>query len=100
MVVLLPQQHVHSIPGKVFEYVQLAAWPLIIADAGTATEMLLRDTGADVLAPDDVDGVARAIETRYRAFRAGERPTPLNADGRYDRTRQTSLLLDALEHLA
>lgn len=100
MVVLLPQQHVHSIPGKVFEYVQLAAWPLIIADTGTATEMLLRNTGADVLAPDDVDGVADAIATRYRAFRAGERPTPLNADGRYDRARQTSLLLDALEHLS
>lgn len=100
MVVLLPQQHVHSVPGKVFEYVQLAAWPLIIAEAGTATELLLRDTGADVLAPDDVDGVANAIATRYEAFRAGERPTPLNADGRYDRARQTSLLLDALEHLA
>lgn len=100
MVVLLPQQHVHSIPGKVFEYVQLAAWPLIIADKGTATEMLLRDTGADVLSPDDVAGVADAIERRYLAFRAGDRPTPLNADGRYDRSRQTSLLIDALEALA
>ena len=100
MVVLLPQQHLHSIPGKVFEYVQLAAWPLVIADAGTATELLLRDTGADVLAPHDVEGVAGAIERRYLAFRAGERPTPINADGRFDRARQTSLLLDALDTLA
>ncbi len=100
MVVLLPQQHLHSVPGKVFEYVQLAAWPLVIADAGSATEMLLRDSGADVLAPDDVDGLAGAIERRYRAFRDGVRPTPLNADGRFDRERQTTRLLDALDHLA
>jgi glycosyltransferase involved in cell wall biosynthesis len=100
MVVLLPQQHVHSIPGKVFEYVQLAAWPLILSDPGTATERLLRDSGADVLPPDDEEGVARAIEARYQAFRRGERPTPLNADGRFNRSRQAATLLDALDSLA
>lgn len=100
MVVLLPQQHLHSIPGKVFEYVQLAAWPLVLADRGTATELLLRDSGADVLSPDDVEGLAGAIEQRYLAFRRGERPAPLNADGRFDRARQTRILLDALDTLA
>ena len=100
MVVLLPQQHVHSIPGKLFEYVQLAAWPLVIADRGSATELLLRDSGADVVSPDDVDGVADAIEQRFLAFRRGERPVPLNADGRFNRDRQTAKLLDALDLLA
>lgn len=99
MVVLLPQQHVHSIPGKVFEYVQLAAWPLVLADRGSATELLLRDSGADVLAPDDLEGVAGAIERRYHAFRRGERAIPLNADGRFNRDRQTSRLLDALDSI-
>lgn len=100
MVVLLPQQHVHSIPGKVFEYVQLPAWPLILADRGTATELLLRDTGADVISPTDLEGMAEAIARRYLAFRRGERPAPLNADGRFDRDRQTARLLDALDALA
>lgn len=99
MVVLLPQQHVHSIPGKVFEYVQLPAWPLVLADPGSATELLLRDTGADVLSPTDLEGVADAIARRYCAFRRGERPAPLNADGRFDRDRQTARLLDALDAL-
>jgi len=100
MVVLLPQQHVHSIPGKVFEYVQLAAWPLILTDPGTATEVLLRDSGADVLSPGDEEGVAHAIEARYIAFRRGERPAPLNADGRFNRDRQAVKLLDALDSLS
>ena len=100
MVVLLPQQHVHSIPGKVFEYVQLPTWPLILADRGSATELLLRDTGADIVSPTDVDSLTDAITRRYLAFRRGERPAPLNADGRFDRSRQATRLLDALDALA
>ncbi|MDP1857785.1 MAG: hypothetical protein Q8K82_03895 [Gemmatimonadaceae bacterium] len=100
MVAVLPQEFVHSIPGKVFEYVQLAAWPLVLTERGTATDALLRDTGADVVHPDDVDAIAHAIEQRYLAFRAGVRPTPINADGRFDRDRQAAKLLDAIDRLA
>jgi len=100
MVVVLPQQHVHSIPGKVFEYVQLQAWLLALTMPGTATELLLRDSGADVVHPDDVVGMTRAIVRRYRDMRAGARPVPINADGRFDRARQAALLLDALDRLA
>lgn len=100
MVVVLPQQHVHSIPGKVFEYVQLQAWLLVLSTPGTATELLLRDSGADVVHPDDVVGMTRAIVRRYRDMRAGARPVPINADGRFDRARQAALLFDALDRLA
>ena len=100
MVVVLPQQHVHSIPGKVFEYVQLQAWLLALTMPGTATELLLRDSGADVVHPDDVVGMTRVIVRRYRDTRAGARPVPINADGRFDRARQAALLLDALDRLA
>jgi hypothetical protein len=99
MVVLLPQGHVHSIPGKVFEYVQLRAWLLILSEPGTATEMLLRQS-TSVLHPNDVEGIATAIVRAYRAFRAGERPMPVNADGRFDRARQATTLLQAMERLA
>jgi hypothetical protein len=100
MVVVLPQQHVHSIPGKVFEYVQLPAWLLVLAETGTATELLLRDSGADVVRPDDAEGLRRVIVRRYRERCAGARPRPINADGRFDRARQAALLLDALERFA
>ena len=99
MVAVLPQEFVHSIPGKVFEYVQLAAWPLVLTERGTATDALLRDTGADVVLPDDIDGIARAIEQRYLAFRAGVRPVPINADGRFNRDRQAAKLLDAIDRI-
>lgn len=100
MVVLLPQHHVHSIPGKLFEYVQLPAWLLVLTDPGTATEVVLRGSGADVLPPGDEAAVADAIESRYLAFRRGERPLPINADGRFDRERQAAKLLDALDSIA
>jgi hypothetical protein len=100
MVVVLPQQHVHSIPGKVFEYVQLQAWLLVLSETGTATELVLRHSGADVVAPDDVDGLRRVIVRRYRDRQAGARPVPINSNGRFDRGRQAALLLDALDRIA
>ncbi|MEO7513652.1 MAG: hypothetical protein ABIZ91_18075 [Gemmatimonadaceae bacterium] len=99
MVTVLPQGYVHSIPGKVFEYVQLSTWPLVLTDRGTATDRLLHGSGADVLLPDDVAGIAEAIERRYLAFRAGVRPAPINADGRFNRDRQAAKLLDVIERL-
>ena len=96
MVVILPQKYRHSIPGKVFEYVQAQAWVLSLADQDSATDLLLRDSCADRFMPDDTEGIAGSVVAHYREFRAGVRPTPLNADGRFDRTRQAEKLFEAI----
>lgn len=97
MLVVLPQLQWECIPGKVFEYVQLASWVLALTDRGTAIDLLLQGTAADVIAPDDADEIGRRIATRFRAFANGERPTSVNADGRFNRETQARILFDALE---
>lgn len=99
VLVILPQNQVECVPGKVFEYVQMPSWLLAISEEGTATEMLLRDTTAAVIAPDDVPEIGRYITRRYEEFRRGVRPAPVNSDGRLDRSRQADRLFDALDNL-
>lgn len=96
MAVILPQKYWHSIPGKVFEYVQAEAWVLSLADRDSATDLMLRDSGADTVAPDDTEGIARVVSAHYKEFRAGVRPSRINADGRFDRTRQAERLFVAI----
>ncbi|MEP7346383.1 MAG: hypothetical protein ABI877_14025 [Gemmatimonadaceae bacterium] len=97
MVVILPQKYWYSIPGKVFEYVQAQAWVLSLAERESATDLMLKDSGADIVAPDDTDGIAQVVAARYREFRSGVRPKPLNADGRFDRTRQADKLFQSID---
>ncbi len=97
MVVVLPQKHWLSIPGKVFEYVQTPAWVLSLSAPGSATDLMLRETSAHTIAPDDVYGVSQVVAKHYRDFRSNIRPVPINADGRFDRTRQADKLFRALE---
>ncbi|MFN8573997.1 MAG: glycosyltransferase [Gemmatimonadaceae bacterium] len=97
MVVVLPQKYQHSIPGKVFEYVQAESWVLSLAEGGSATDLLLRQSGADCVAPDDDEGIGQVIARRFREFQGGTRPVPLNADGRFDRERQAARLFAAVD---
>jgi hypothetical protein len=99
MLVLLPQQHCHSVPAKTFEYVQHPAWLLVFAEPGTATHELLEHSGADCVTPGDEVGAAARIAERYAAFRRGDRPAPLNADGRFDRSHQADILVRVLDEL-
>jgi len=88
-----------AIPAKIFEYLQFEAWLLILSDLNSATARLLRDTDADVVDPDDVDGLVHAIETRYKEFVVGDRPRAINADGRFSRRLQAERLLNAIEEI-
>ena len=97
MLVSLPQYAHLAIPAKLFEYVQFDAWLLVLAERDSATALLFRDTGADVVRPDDVASMAEAIRYRFEQFRRGDRPIALNADGSFSRERQAELLLDALD---
>jgi len=98
MLVSLPQDSTMAIPSKVFEYMPYAAWLLALADRGTATELLLRDTTADVVSPDDEDGLARVLTQRVREHRAGIVPQP-TARASFSRRAQTEHFLDALDRI-
>jgi glycosyltransferase involved in cell wall biosynthesis len=93
----LPQGVDLAIPSKLFEYMQFPAWILALAAPGSATELLLRGTAADVVDPGDVDALERVLRERFLQHRAGIRPEPVNADGRFGRRRQAEILFDALE---
>jgi len=98
VLVNLPQDSDLSIPSKVFEYLCFPAWLLAMESPDTATGRLLRDSGADLVDPGDVEAIEAAVKKRYLAFRSGERPAPL-ARGlpQLSRRAQAEKLLDALE---
>jgi hypothetical protein len=89
-----------SIPAKIYEYVRFNAWLLVLSSPGTATEHLLRGSGADVVDPDDVEAIAAAIRRRYEEHCRGIRPRAVNIDGRFDRAAQAAILFDQLERRA
>jgi hypothetical protein len=89
-----------AIPSKIFEYMQYDAWILTFAEPGSATEMLLRGSDADVVGPADLEGLVRTLAHRYRQFSAGERPRRLARDPAFSRRTQANLLFDRLEALA
>lgn len=93
----LPQDSDLAVPSKIFEYLMCPAWLLALAIEESATGEILAGTQADVVAPDDVDGIERVLRARYLAYRAGERPRPLSDDPRLGRAHQAGLLFDALE---
>ena len=99
MVVLLPQVHIHSIPAKLFEYVQRPVWILVLSEPGTAVAELLRDTTADVGSPDDVEAIARHIVRHYDESRQGMRAVPLNSTGMFSRERQAGFLFTEIERV-
>jgi hypothetical protein len=99
MLVVLPQRQVECIPGKIFEYIQMNSWLLALTTPGTATEVVLRGTSADVVDPSDERGIARTIVQRYREFIQGVRPQRINFDGRFDRSREADRLFEALAEL-
>lgn len=86
-----------AIPSKVYEYMRYDAWLLALAEPGSPTETILRDTGADVLAPQDLDAMTRLLRERYQQFAAGERPPPLRNVEQFSRRNQARILFDALE---
>jgi glycosyl transferase family 4 len=99
VLVILPQSISYAIPAKVFEYVQAPAWLLVLAERDSSVAALVRGSDADVIDPSDAEAISEALERRFDAHRRGERPAPLNADGRFDRSKQSEILFDALDRL-
>jgi glycosyltransferase involved in cell wall biosynthesis len=99
LLVSLPQDTETAIPSKIFEYATNDAWLLALAKRGSASALVLEGSAADVVAPNDVDGIAEVLRRHYREFSEGVRPRAVGADGRFSRRRQGELMLDHLERL-
>jgi hypothetical protein len=88
-----------AIPSKIFDYMRYNAWLLALAERGSAPELLLRDTTADLVEPDDLDGIIAVLRDRYRQHAAGERPPRIADEApHYSRRAQAEQLFNALEH--
>jgi hypothetical protein len=99
LLVVLPQDSDMAIPAKVFDYMRFDAWLLALAEPRSAVDLLLRDSGADVVPPDDVDGIAGILAAHYGQFRQRERGTRLSTNPKYARATQAATLLDAIERV-
>jgi glycosyltransferase involved in cell wall biosynthesis len=99
VLVSLPQDNDLAIPAKIFEYVRFDAWVLVMATPESATGLLLRDSGVDVVAPGDLEEIVRRLRTHFLAHHRGIRPTRVVSDGRFSRRTQAESLLDAIAGL-
>lgn len=100
VLVSLPQDSDMAIPSKIFEYMQFDAWILAIAQRGSATELLLRGSEANLVAPDDLEGMTEALSSRFRQYRNGARPARLSVSMSFaSRRAQAALLFDALDRV-
>ncbi|MGH7589965.1 MAG: hypothetical protein ACREL2_00885 [Gemmatimonadales bacterium] len=99
LLVVLPQDSTFAIPAKLFEYLRHEAWVLALAERHSAVEVLLRDTEADVVAPQDVEAITAILERRYLQHHGGGRPLPIARDDLFSRRRQAETLFEAIEDL-
>jgi glycosyltransferase involved in cell wall biosynthesis len=97
LLVILPQDSDMAIPAKLFDYMLFDAWVLALAERGSATEVLLRGSGADVVAPSAVDAIAQVLRRRYGEYARGERAVRLATHERYSRRAQARVLFEAVE---
>jgi hypothetical protein len=96
MLLTMSGNNMAAIPAKTFECVRFEAWVLSLSAPGSATAMLLDGSGADVVAPDDMDAIATAIRTRYLEHVQGVVPPRIGDDPRFSRRGQAEKLLTAI----
>jgi glycosyltransferase involved in cell wall biosynthesis len=96
MLVSLPQDSDLAIPAKIFEYLRFDAWVLVLATRDSAPGLLFEYSGADVVAPNDLERMVAVLRERFLQYRQGTRPTRIARDGRFSRRGQAGILLDAI----
>lgn len=98
---VLPQDSDMAIPSKVFEYLRYPAWILAMAEVGSATERVLRDTPAAVVSAGDRAALVDLLDGWFERFGRGERPSPVaDVVAQLSRRAQADLLFDALGRFA
>ncbi len=98
MLLNLPQDSQYAVPSKVFEYLRFNAWILALANPGTPTHTVLRDTNVDCV-PNDQAAIADVLQRRITMYRVGSRPGPTSGREALSRTAQARVLIDRLDRV-
>jgi hypothetical protein len=92
----LPQDSEMAIQSKTVEYFQFEVWILALAEQNSATEQLLRGTGADTVSAHDIEGLTAVFRSRYQEWERNVRPAALSRDPRFARRNQATRLIHGL----
>lgn len=90
------------VPGKLYEYLDTGRPIVALLEPGDEAAGLVRRAGGTVLAPGDRAGLARELETRYTAWKAGGREPGARPEwlGEHTRERLAANLATRLDVLA
>jgi glycosyltransferase involved in cell wall biosynthesis len=99
MLVQLPQDTDMAIPAKLFEYMRFNAWLFVLADPGSATELLLQGTDVDIVPPGEPELIGDVIARRFKEYASGRRAKCLAAHTRFSRRAHAATLFEAVERL-
>lgn len=99
LLVSLPQDSPWAIPSKIYDYMSTDAWLLALGDLGGPIAALLRGSGADMLAPDDLAGIEAVLRRRYLQHASGVQPVRLSRELPFSRREQAEKLFSALERI-
>ena len=91
-----------QVPVKVYEYLRLGRPMVALVSGGAIAEVLDRTGGGCVVAPNDVEGIARALKAFYESRSASQRRTSAISPlvSQYSRENLTRVLADELNVLA
>ena len=89
-----------QVPAKIFDYVSNAATLLAVTDPTSATASILEGTSAQVAAMDDENAICNIIRESVERCAQGVPIVPVDADGRFAREAQASVLLAVLKNLS
>lgn len=100
LLVLLDFPHATQVPSKLFHYLGARGRTLIVGEPDGATARLGARAGATTVRPDDPDGLDRAMEAAFQAWRAGASTQVADAEGRFTWARSADAMAKVLETLA
>lgn len=87
-----------QVPAKVYEYLRLGRPMLALVSGGAVAELLGQTHGGVVVAPDDIEGIARSLGELYQRQAAPSPALPALVEG-YTRENLTKRLVDELNAL-
>jgi hypothetical protein len=96
VLVSLAQFNDFAIPSKIFDYLRFDAWLLAVAKPGSATDILLHGTDADLVPSNDSGPIHLALRKRYLQFVGGVKPRALAPQTRSSRREQAALFFQAV----